>query len=242
MTAAACDVRFLDAGETALVVEFGTRVDPSINALVLALDRDLADRELEGIIESVPTYRSLMVHYNPFLIARGDLVRQVEELLATSSGEPVVGRNWEIPCCYDGQHGEDLDDIARTLGIGREDAIAHHAGATFRVYMCGFAPGFTYLGGLPEALHISRRESPRPPHAAGAVLVGGGLATIASFAMPTGWYVIGQTPERLYAPERQDAFLLSPGDTVRFRRIGVDEFDVLEAQAATAAVISRTFP
>ena len=107
--------------------------------------------------------------------------------------------------------------------------VALHAKATYRVYMCGFTPGQTYLGGVPDALEISRRPTPRPPHPAGSVLIGGGLCTIAPFVMPTGWYVIGRTPERLYAAERKHAFLIQAGDLLRFEPIDLATFRDLEA-------------
>ena len=105
--------------------------------------------------------------------------------------------------------------------------------------MCGFAPGQAYLGGVPDALVISRRPAPRPPHLAGAVLIGGGLCVVAPFAMPTGWYVIGRTPERLYAAARKDAFLIQAGDNLRFDPIDVATFRDLEQRAASGEIVAR---
>jgi KipI family sensor histidine kinase inhibitor len=117
--------------------------------------------------------------------------------------------------------------------------VSIHAAAAYRVYMYGFAPGFTYLGGVDEAITVSRRSKPRPPHAPGAVLVGGGLGAVATFAMPTGWYVVGRTPERLYAPDRPMAFLLEPGDELRFEPIDATTFAALEARANAGEVVAR---
>jgi allophanate hydrolase subunit 1 len=105
--------------------------------------------------------------------------------------------------------------------------------------MYGFAPGFAYLGGLPEALALPRRASPRPPHPRNAVMVGGGLAAVATFPMPTGWYVIGRTPERLYAPEREPAFLVESGDGLRFEPIDAATFAALDRRAAAGEVVAR---
>jgi inhibitor of KinA len=234
--------RFLDAGEAALVVEFGTEVDPAISDRVLALDAALGAALPEGVRELVPTYRSLMIHYDPLRLGRDALVALVEERLAAPAAQSRAASLWTIPCCYDAPHGEDLAELAALMGLPAAKAAEIHAGATYRAYMYGFAPGFTYLGGLPEAIAISRRTKPRPPHDSKAVLVGGGLSAIATFAMPTGWYVVGRTPERLYAPERPSAFLIEPGDSLRFEPIDAATFAVLDARAEGGEVVARRQP
>ena len=231
--------RFLDAGEAALVVQFGETVDPAINDRVLALDAALRTNPPAGTREFVPTYRSLMIHYDPLQIDRDTLVAIVRRKTAAVAEWRGHAATWTLPCCYDPALAEDLDEAARILGLARERAIALHAQATYRVYMCGFAPGQPYLGGVPEALVISRRPAPRPPHPPGAVLIGGGLCVVAPFAMPTGWYVIGRTPERLYAAERKDAFLIRGGDSMRFDPIDMPTFRDLEQRAASGEIVSR---
>jgi KipI family sensor histidine kinase inhibitor len=144
-----------------------------------------------------------------------------------------------LPCCYDPALAEDIDEAAQLLRLARDEVVTLHAKATYRVYMCGFTPGQTYLGGVPEPLKISRRATPRPPHPAGSVLIGGGLCTIAPFVMPTGWYVIGRTPERLYAAERKDAFLIQAGDILRFDPIDLATFRNLEQRAASGDIVAR---
>lgn len=234
--------RFLDAGEAALVVEFGTEVDPASSDRVLALDAALGAALPEGVRELVPTYRSLLIHYDPLRLGREALVALVEERLAAPAVQSRAASLWTIPCCYEAPHGEDLAELAATMSLTAERAAAIHAEATYRAYMYGFAPGFTYLGGLPEAIAISRRQKPRPPHASKAVLVGGGLSAIATFAMPTGWYVVGRTPERLYAPERPSAFLIEPGDSLRFEPIDAATFTRLDARAEAGEVVARRQP
>jgi inhibitor of KinA len=230
---------FLDAGEAALVVEFGRTVDPAISDRVLALDAALAADPPEGLRELVPTYRSLMIHYDPLRLERARLVALVEERLAAPATRGRAAALWTVPCCYDLPHGEDLAELAASMGLPAASAAAIHATARYRVYMYGFSPGFTYLGGLPEAIAISRRTKPRPPHDSKAVLVGGGLSAIASFSMPTGWYVVGRTPERLYAPERANAFLFEPGDSLRFEPIDASTFAMLDARADAGEIVAR---
>lgn len=231
--------RFLDAGETALVVEFGKEVDPDVNNTVLALDAALAAEPVPGLRELVPTYRSLMIHYDPLIITRAHLVAIVQQALAQPAGSTGQPQNWTLPCCYELPYGEDLDEASAILGLSRDRAIALHVAGRYRVYMYGFAPGYAYLGGLPQELAISRRPTPRPPHPTGAVMIGGGLCGVATFPMPTGWYVLGRTPERLYAPERTDAFLIKPGDILHFEAVDVATFDALEARAALGEIVAR---
>jgi inhibitor of KinA len=231
--------RFLDAGEAALVVQFGDSVDPATNDRVLALDAALRADPPSGTREFVPTYRSLMIHYDPLQIDKDTLVA----IVSRASGRVAEGRGtpatWTLPCCYDPALAEDLDEAAQILGLTRDQAVALHAKATYRIYMCGFTPGQVYLGGVPDALVISRRPAPRSPHAAGAVLIGGGLCVVAPFVMPTGWYVIGRTPERLYAAERKDAFLIQAGDILRFDPIDLATFCDLEQRAARGEIVAR---
>jgi inhibitor of KinA len=231
--------RFLDAGEAALVVQFGDVVDPAINDRVLALDAALQADPPAGIRECVPTYRSLMIHYDPLEIDRETLIGTVHRAMESVAEGRGQATTWTLPCCYDRELAEDLDEAAQILGLTRDEAAALHAKATYRVYMCGFTPGQPYLGGVPEPLKISRRPTPRPPHPAGAVLIGGGLCVVAPFVMPTGWYVIGQTPERLYAVDRKEAFLIQAGDLLRFDPIDLATFRNLEQRAACGEIVAR---
>ncbi|GJD55769.1 5-oxoprolinase subunit B family protein [Methylobacterium dankookense] len=231
--------RFLDAGEAALVVEFGARVDPALNDRVLALDAALNAKPPRGLAETVPTYRSLMIHYDPLALSRDALVAAVEGRLAEGGAARAGGRRWTIPCCYDPAFAEDIAEVADLAGRDVAAVAALHAEAEYRVYMYGFAPGFAYLGGLPEALALPRRPSPRPPHPPGAVMIGGGLAAIGTFPMPTGWYVLARTPERLFAEGRDPAFLIESGDTLRFEPVDAGTFTALERRAAGGEIVAR---
>jgi KipI family sensor histidine kinase inhibitor len=180
-----------------------------------------------------------MIHYDPLEIDRDTLVAIVRGTIGAVAEGRRTADTWTLPCCYDPALAEDLDEAAHILGLTRDQAVALHAKATYRIYMCGFTPGQAYLGGVPDALVISRRPSPRPPHEAGAVLIGGGLCVVAPFAMPTGWYVIGRTPERLYAAERKNAFLIQAGDNLRFDPIDLMTYWDLEQRAASGEIVAR---
>lgn len=233
-------MRFLDQGETALAVEFGDAVDPALNASVLALDAAFRREQLSGVRETTPTYRSLLIHYEPLELSRSALIQWIEARvaspLAVRAGD---ARTWTLPCCYEPSVAEDIAEAAALLGLSTEALAATHAQARYRAYMYGFAPGWCYLGGLPEALAIPRRLSPRGPTPEGAVLIGGGLSLVATNSMPTGWYVVGRTPERLFAPLRDAPFLIAPGDDLRFEPVDAATFRALEARAHAGEVLAR---
>ncbi|MCX4199165.1 allophanate hydrolase subunit 1 [Methylobacterium organophilum] len=239
MSAALDEPRLLDAGEAALVVEFGSTVDPAISDRVLALDDALGADPPEGLRERVPTYRSLMLHYDPLVLDRGTLAERVRALAAGATARAASPTLWTLPCCYDAAHGEDVAQVAERSGLSPETVVSTHAATTFRVYMYGFAPGFAYLGGLPQPLAVPRRPSPRPPHPRNAIMIGGGLAAVATVPMPTGWYVIGATPARLYAPEREPSFFVGAGDLIRFEPVDAATFDALTAREAAGEPVAR---
>ena len=148
-------VRFLDAGETALVVEFGAEVDPAVNDRVLALDAALSERALAGVHESVPTYRSLMIHYDPLVLERAVLIETIRTIEADPLKQRAPVDRWTIPCCYDPSIAEDLNEVSAMTGLTPERVVALHSGATYRVYMYGFAPGFCYLGGSEGTCRVA---------------------------------------------------------------------------------------
>lgn len=224
--------RLLAAGDTALTVELGDAVDPKINAQVLALDKALSEAKLAGIVETVPTYRSLQVHFDPDVLDADTLRRTVERLAADLDDRPPPGRLWTVPVAYGGEHGIDLENVAERTGLTIEQVIARHLGGDYRVYMIGFQPGFTYLGGLDPKLHLPRRETPRLKTPAGTISVGGIQAAVASIEAPSGWHLLGRTPVRAFDPARADPFLFRAGDRIRFERIAHDDYRRLAADAS----------
>jgi inhibitor of KinA len=230
--------RYLPAGESALVVEFGQTIDPAIHNRVLALDAAIAAARLDGVIETVPTYRSVMVHFDPRRWTTQALIDALAKLDCAAIERAPLKR-WRIPVCYDPPYAEDLGEVAAILGISERRVIDLHLNARYHVYMYGFAPGFTFLGGLPEALAISRRATPRPPAPPGSLLIAGGQALIASIAMPTGWYEIARTPVKAFDPKRERVFLADVGDQVSFERIDAASFEVLRRAAEAGDLVAR---
>ncbi|CAO3359432.1 5-oxoprolinase subunit PxpB [Azospirillum melinis] len=220
------------AGDSALIVELGDGIAQDLNAAVHRLDRRIADAQLPGIVETVPTYRSILVQFDPAVTAAEPLGQALLGLaaeLTQAAAEPQL--RWIVPVCFGGAHGEDLDEVARRSGLGTEEVVRLHCTADYRVYMLGFSPGFAYLGGLPEVLHQPRRENPRMVTPAGSVMQGGAQAAISPIAMPSGWHLLGRTPARTFDLKREPPFLLAPGDRIRFTAISAAEYDRLEGMS-----------
>src|SRR5262249_41444491 len=159
--------RFLPAGDTALVVEFGDRVDAHLSALVLALAQKLEAAALAGVVETVPTFRSLMVHYDPLQTSHADLRRAIAPLLQGLEAAPIAGRprrgagRWRFPAGSAGSLGFDLADVAQRPGLAPAQVVERHSQTSQLVYMMGFLPGLPYLGGLSGEFALPRRENPR---------------------------------------------------------------------------------
>ena len=217
-------VRFLSAGDRALVVEFGDRVDRALSDDVLRLDASLRSTGLAGVVETVPTFRSLMVHYDPLVTSRAELEQAIAALLDRRSGLCRDATLWRVPVCYEGEFAPDLAEVARLTELTPREVVGLHSAVRYHVYMLGFLPGFPYLGDLPPQLALPRRADPRVRVPAGSVSIATTLTAIYPYESPGGWHLIGATPIRLFDPERPRPALLAPGDIVRFEPIDPASF------------------
>lgn len=226
--------RILPAGDSALVVEFGDRLSVALHDRVIALD--LAAADLNGVVETVPTYRSLLVCYDPEVVRGAALAARLNAICAGLDTRGLPSRLWHVPVLYGHEAGLDLEDMAATKGLTVDEVIALHTSVDYRVYMIGFAPGFTYLGGLPEVLHTPRLATPRQLTPAGGIAIGGAQACVGALPSPSGWRFLGRTPLRSFDPQRPEVFVFRPGDMVRFFAIGQDEAAALDARAAAGGI------
>ncbi|MEW6524446.1 MAG: 5-oxoprolinase subunit PxpB [Bacillota bacterium] len=208
-------VRFLQAGDAALVVEYGDAVDPELNGRVLALYHQLARGVVPGVVELVPTYRSLLVEYDPLVTGYPELVEMLRPLTGVPPA-PGAGRLLEVPVRYGGPAGPDLEEVAAHCGLTPGEVIRRHSAPTYRVYMLGFSPGFPYLGGLDPSLHVPRLSQPRLRVPAGSVAIAGHQAGIYPQTTPGGWRIIGHTRLVPFNPVLDPPFLFQAGDLVRF--------------------------
>ena len=223
--------RFFPMGDQALIVEFGDRIDPDLSAHIAGVALRLRDSRPIGVLDIVPAYATLALHYDPAAVGTGTspyeaLVETIGTWLKTKyTGDALAGRVIEIPVCYGGVFGEDLQALAQSRGLSVDDVIALHSGATYHVHMLGFVPGFAYLGGLDARLATPRRDTPRPRVPAGSVAIAGEQTAVYPLDTPGGWQIIGRTPLQLFTPEATPPSLLNAGDSVRFVPISAQEFE-----------------
>lgn len=218
------------AGDSALVVEFGNEISEGISHRVRAMQAVLEHEPLQGIMELVPTYRSLMVHYNPRTLNHGQVSDHLYE--AISKMEDLVlpsPKIIEIPTLYGGDAGPDLPFVARHNGLQPEEVIHIHSGRNYLIYMLGFTPGFPYLGGMDPRIATPRLDNPRTKIAGGSVGIAGSQTGIYSIDSPGGWQIIGWTPVLLFDPGAEQPFLLKAGNYIRF--IPVSEKECTRIQA-----------
>ena len=239
MAASLSPPRLLSSGDSAVTVEFSRTIDDEANRRVLALDRIMEHEPVAGVTETVPTYRSLLVHYDPLQIGFEALGKRLVELAQRPMPASENAKHWRVPVAYGGEHGIDLEDVAKTLATTPDDVIARHIAGDYRVAMLGFTPGWSYLSGLQASLHMPRRQNPRLLTPMGTISVGGIQAGIQCLAGPSGWHLLGRTPVRTYQLRRDPIFLLEPGDRVKFYVIDDKTFAELDRAAEHGETVAE---
>ncbi|MFD2334473.1 5-oxoprolinase subunit PxpB [Cohnella sp. GCM10020058] len=255
----AIEAKLLPLGDSAVTVQLGETICRQTHDRVRQLAEHLERHRFPGMIEYVPAFLSVTVYFDPFeaLAGLGKLTT-TDPIYPTNSADPAdptdnadplglvarwlgeqlakledaaktTPRVTEIPVCYGGELGPDLPEVAAAHGLSEQEVIEIHASADYLVYMLGFAPGFAYLGGLPQRIATPRRPTPRLSIPAGTVGIAGDQTGVYPIATPGGWQLIGKTPEPLFLPDATPPTLLRAGDIVRFRPISREEFDRREA-------------
>lgn len=225
------EVRYLISGDSTLVVEFGDKISPEINGHVIALMRALYQRGIRGIVEMLPTYRSLGINYDPLIISMEDLKGKVESL----QGELWISdkfrqRTIEIPVAYGGEYGPDIENVAVHSGVDVEEVVRIHSSGEYLVYMLGFTPGFPYLGGMDEKIATPRLDVPRKLINGGSVGIAGTQTGIYPIDSPGGWQIIGRTPLKLFDATCDKEFLLEAGDMLKFVPVNTDEYERIKKE------------
>jgi inhibitor of KinA len=219
------DAQFRAASDHSLLVSFGRQISLDSHQRVLKLLDLLQSRAIEGIRNLHPAYCSLLIKFDPLRLDHGELQSKLGPLLARLDDVSLPApQQIEIPVCYGGEFGPDLDDLAAMHAMSPAQVVEVHSSATYIVYFLGFAPGFAYLGGLPEALASPRLETPRAKVPQGSVGIGGNQTAVYPFATPGGWRLIGRTPLAMFRPDQARMSLLQIGDHVKFRPISKEEF------------------
>lgn len=217
--------RILPTGDRALTVEFGNEISEEINAHLLGFIKEFKEMHLKGIEEFVPSFRSVLIHYNPGVLSFADMCNRINEVLS----HPITGishkkRIVEVPVCYENGLGPDIEFVAQHAGLPVSEVIKIHSCEPYLIYMLGFQPGFPYLGGLDERIHTPRLETPRLKLEAGSVGIGGKQTGLYPMESPGGWQIIGLTPVRCYNPYSETPIPYRAGDYIKFVPISYDEY------------------
>jgi KipI family sensor histidine kinase inhibitor len=215
--------RYLPLGDSAITVALGEGISRELSGEVAQLTRTLADSNIEGILDVVPSYAALAVHYDPRIAGYDEMISSLRRAVAaarasgsTDDSDTQRAQCVRIPVRYD---GDDLADVGARTGLSRERIVELHAAREYRVYVIGFVPGFAYLGELDEALVLPRRATPRKRVPAGSVAIAEAQTAIYPFSSPGGWHLIGRTEMTMFDPSAAQPALLRVGDTVIFEPI-----------------------
>jgi inhibitor of KinA len=209
--------RIVPLGDSSVLVQLGDEIDLTINQRVHALANLIANSVINGVIETVPAYATLLVHYDPLMLSFTQMKDHLrEKMTQMQENESRKSRLVEVPVRYGGELGPDLESVASHYGLRVEDVIRIHSERIYTIFMMGFTPGFPYMGKLDDALIMPRLETPRTRVPAGTVAIAGSQTGIYSIDSPGGWQLIGWTPLKLFEPESESPFLFSPGDEVKF--------------------------
>jgi KipI family sensor histidine kinase inhibitor len=227
--------RAIACGDSGVSIEFGNAIDPAINERVLSLDAALSAAPFPGLIETVPTYRALMIHYDPVEVAFDEAASYALAIATRCKSEKPLSRSLKIPVCYEGEHGLDVDRVCSQLGLTRTQLIDLHTASEYRVYMLGFMPGFAYLGGTNPALSLPRLGSPRHGAPAGTISVAAGQCAVHAVEGPSGWHWIGRTPAESYRQGINPEFGIHPGDQIRFYPISQTKWRHMRREALAGA-------
>ena len=238
------NVRFLLTGDTSLSAEFGNEISEEINAQIRAFTIALEKSHISGIVELVPTYRSCMIHYDPGVVSYAALTKQLEGVLSRLDSITIPPSDvLEVPVLYGGEEmGPDLAFVAEHAGISEQEVIDIHTSTEYLIYMLGFTPGFTYLGGMSAKLETPRLKQPRVKIPAGSVGIAGRQTGVYPIDSPGGWQLIGRTPVKMYDPNRETPILPKAGQYIKFRAIDRAEYDEIAAAAEAGACVCRTYP
>lgn len=209
--------RIVALGDSSILIQLGEEIEPAVNQCVHALAGLVETSAINGVIETVPAYATLLVHYDPLALSFTQIKNSLHEKLAQiQENASRKLRLIEVPVQYGGEYGPDLEAVASHLGLCVEDVIRIHTEKIYTIYMMGFTPGYPYMGKLDDALILPRLETPRTRVPAGTVAIAGSQTGIYSIESPGGWNLIGWTSLKLFDPQSDPPFLFAPGDEVKF--------------------------
>ena len=216
---------FRPIAERAVLVEFGTTLNHAAHDAVLRLDQALAAQPFTGFREAVPAFVNLLVEFDPLTTDHPTAITHLRSLLSAKTAARAEPTAREVLICYDLDLAPDLTAVAQQTGLVPETVINAHLSGDYAVFMYGFAPGYAYLGGVPEPIRLDRKPSPLRGVAAGSVIIAGAQCLVSTLLMPTGWWIIGRSPTRILTNDAARPFFFDVGDKVQFRRISRAEYE-----------------
>lgn len=229
------------AGDRAITVEFKNEISEEINNQVAILKSAIENSKTVGILQCIPTYRSILIHYNPLKINFDSLSNRINEFMdfagSSDNGEAKV---YIIPVYYGGEYGPDLENVATTKKLSIKEVIQVHTAVDYRIYMLGFTPGFPYLGGMDESIATPRLTKPRTKIHAGSVGIAGKQTGIYPIDSPGGWQIIGRTPLKLFDINRKEPILLEAGNYIRFEAVDLDTYKKIQKQVEKQTYVCKT--
>ncbi|MBX2880068.1 MAG: 5-oxoprolinase subunit PxpB [Granulosicoccus sp.] len=218
--------RFIAVADHAVLIEFGQSIEASITAKVQALDRAITSQPPTGVIEVTPAFVNLLVMFDPLLTDHESLIEATRALLDQADDHIHSSRLHDVPVCYESEFSPDLISVSTQTGLDESEVIAVHQDAVYTVGMYGFAPGYAYLSGTPEAIQVPRKTKAVRDVPVGSVMIAGAQCLITTLDMPTGWSVIGRSPKAILRHDSENPFLFAIGDQVRFHQIDQQTIDM----------------
>lgn len=223
--------KYLIAGDAAVSIQLGEEISLEVNQSVRMLLAEITRNPIDGVVEMVPTYASLMIHYKPEIIRYGQLIEELNlriECMDQVEGQSQIVK--EIPVCYGGESGPDLEDCAAYEKVSADELIRMHSQHEYYTYMLGFAPGHAYMARFEEPFHFKRRETPRVKIPAQSIVVQENLSNLIPFDQPCGWNIIGATPLKICDYTREDPFLVHAGDWVKYVPVSLKEYKRIQEE------------
>lgn len=224
--------KYLISGDKSVVVEFGNTIDEDINKKVMSLMKAIEDSNLNKYVdEMIPTYRSLMINYDPINIDFDAFLEKLKDLESNIKDVKTNEKNIiEIHVLYGGEYGEDIANVAKHNNLTEEEVIKIHSSKEYLIYMLGFTPGFPYLGGMDKRIETPRLQTPRIKIPAGSVGIASTQTGIYPIDSPGGWQLIGRTPLKLYDENKENPILLKAGNYIKFIPITKEDFDKISSE------------